>query len=224
MKNYLFLDIDGVLNATGALLDNNESRRPWQDFELVNGEKWGETVSPTMISHLNALIAKYKIQVIWLTSWETTAPAFGHKIGLDGSLDWPWLSTEDARGQWGKHVSIESYLFTKSGVSKNVAWIDDDLADEHDAAAWAVHKGIMALAPKPQHGITPAMLDQLDKHFARGLRGVNGGSGINVRIDGGPVNPAGSLSPGMAPLIEPVRNHAAMHATNEMRTQRRVLK
>lgn len=221
MNNYLFLDIDGVINATGALLDHNESRRPWRDFELVNGEQWGETVSPTMISRLKALIIKHKIKVVWLSSWQATAPAFGHKIGLDGSLDWPWLSTEDAHGQWGKYVSIESYLLHRLGVSKKIAWIDDDLADEHDAAAWAVHKGILTLAPKPQHGITPAMLDQLDKHFSRGFSGA---IEFATPVGGVAVNPGGSTSPGMAPLTSPIPNHAAMHAINEMPAQRRFIK
>lgn len=205
MKNYLFLDIDGVLNANDALLDHNESRRAWQDFEAVSGSRWGETVSPEMIGHLNAIISDHKVTVIWLSSWEERAPVFGYKVGLEGSIDWPWLSTEDARGKWGKHVSIEAYLNTLPGRNANVAWIDDDLGDEHKAALWATDNNILALAPRAKHGITPAMLAQLGKHFARGTRITEGRS----------------TAPGLSSLAQAIPHDAANRAINEMRAQRR---
>ncbi|UUX60157.1 HAD domain-containing protein [Glutamicibacter halophytocola] len=218
MKNYLFLDIDGVLNAVGALLDP-ERGRPWQDFEAVSGERWGETVSPEMIRHLNAIIVDHKVTVIWLSTWQDQAPAFGHKIGLEGSLDWPWLSTEDARGKWGKHVSIEAYLDKLPGRNANVAWIDDDLGDEHDSAVWAADNNILALAPRAKHGITPAMLVQLRKHFARGTRVVT-----TMTRDGGIADPGGSIAPGLSSLAQAIPSHAAAHAINEMRAQNRFVR
>lgn len=165
MTNILFLDIDGVLNACGALLDDFAGHRAWPDFELVTGERWGETVSPTMVQELNQVIGAHDVQLVWLTTWERTAPAFGHKIGLNGALVAPWLSTEDAKGEWGKLVSIRAYLRNHSKPGDRAAWLDDDLATEHEAALWAAHTGVLAIPPAPRHGITPAHLAQLANFY-----------------------------------------------------------
>lgn len=158
-RTHLYLDIDGVLNAYAALV--SEPRyRAWPDYRHTNPV--GEVVSPLMVGDLNALIAIHKLEVFWLTTWENTAPAWGQKIGLLGAENWPWLDTGDIEGKWGKFHSIKEHLaFTGA---KHAIWIDDDLKDEHDAAAWAADSGILALAPYGAHGITPAMIKQINTY------------------------------------------------------------
>jgi len=167
MTNYLFLDIDGVLNACGALLDDVRNHQAWPDYELVTGERWGETVSPQMVMELNQVMDAHNVRLVWLTTWQSAAPAFGHKIGIDGALEAPWLSTEDAMGEWGKLVSIRAFMQKHRKSGDKIAWFDDDLASEHQAALWAAQQGIHATPPAPRHGITPAHLHQLDKHYTR---------------------------------------------------------
>ncbi|MGQ3384521.1 HAD domain-containing protein [Glutamicibacter sp. TV12E] len=167
MTNYLFLDIDGVLNAVGALLDDVRNHQAWPDYELVTGERWGETVSPQMITELNHILNSHEVQLVWLTTWERAAPAFGHKIGIDRALDAPWLSVEDAHGEWGKLVSVRAFLTQHHKRGDKAAWFDDDLASEHDAALWAARQGILAIPPAARHGITPAHLHQLSGHYTR---------------------------------------------------------
>lgn len=170
MTNYLFLDIDGVLNACGALLDDVRMHQAWPDYELVNGERFGETVSPALVAGLNQIITRHNVTVVWLTTWEREAPAFGHNIGLHGAQDWPWLPTNDDHGEWGKHSSIRKYLHQHYQEGDRFAWFDDDLATEHDAALWAARQGILAIPSAPRRGITSAHLHLLAQHYevARG--------------------------------------------------------
>ena len=166
-SNFLFLDIDGVLNACGALLDDVRKHQAWPDHDLVAGERWGETVSPQMVTELNQILNDHDVRLVWLTTWESAAPAFGHKIGIDNALDAPWLSTEDAHGEWGKLVSVRAFFSQHSKLGDKVAWLDDDLASEHDFALWAARQGVLAIPPAARHGITPAHLHLLSEHYTR---------------------------------------------------------
>lgn len=167
MSNYLFLDIDGVLNAVAVLTHSPLSSRPWEDYQLVDKNRpWGETYSPSMVAALNELIAKHEVNVIWCTTWENTAPAFGEKIGLLGAEIWPFVETRDEHGVWGKHATLQD-IVANTNTEHKIAWIDDDLITEHDAQLWASQTGVLAIAPYVHHGITPATLHQLDKHYSR---------------------------------------------------------
>ena len=163
MTNWLFLDIDGVLNAHSALITDSTA---WPDYQLIDGKrKWAAVYSPEMVSHLNALIGAHDVTVIWATSWEDRAPLFGHSIGLRGAIDWPWLDTTDRDGNWGKHESLMRYIRLCSRPGDRIAWIDDDLTHEHEAALWAAQNDVLTIAPHANHGITPAHLEQLRRHY-----------------------------------------------------------
>lgn len=168
MSNHLFLDIDGVLNAVGALSHVSESKRPWQDYSLVPNERYSETYSPEMIGHLNEVIERWNVSVTWLTTWEKEAPAFGQKIGLAGSENWSWLSTRDWPETWGKHASIRNQIKKGRKRRDRIIWIDDDLHTEPDAQLWAADAGVLAIAPYVHHGILPAHIALMNKHYAEG--------------------------------------------------------
>lgn len=170
MSNHLFLDIDGVLNAVGALSHVSESKRPWQDYALVPQERFSETYSPEMIRHLNEVIERWDVKVTWLTTWESEAPTFGKKIGLTGSENWPWLNTRDRFGIWGKHASIRSELMIHRERNDNIIWIDDDLQTEPDAQLWAADARVLTIAPYVHHGILPAHIALMNTHYAEGKR------------------------------------------------------
>lgn len=167
MTNRLFLDIDGVLNACGALTVVRESARPWQDYAIVPRDRFQETVSPEMVRHLNEVIERWDVKVTWLTMWEEYAPEFGQKIGLTGSEGWPWLDTSDWPDTWGKHASIRNQLMIHRERNDRIIWIDDDLHTEPDAQLWAVDSGVLAIVPHVHHGIIPAHIALMNKHFRK---------------------------------------------------------
>lgn len=170
MNNHLFLDIDGVLNAVGALNTLPKTKRPWSDYQLVEqGTRFNETYSPTMIKQLKDLIEKHRIKVHWLSTWEEDAHEFGIKIGLAQmhGLKWPYLDTEDQFGVWGKHRSLRLHNAIHRERGDRIAWIDDDLRDEYEAQLWASESGILTIAPNPHQGITPAHLHILNEHYTK---------------------------------------------------------
>jgi hypothetical protein len=165
-KFYLFLDIDDVLQASCAFY--NESKA-WPDFQYADQYRKQEIFSPMMIQKLNDFIREYSPEVYMVTSWEERAKAFCIQIGLEGSENWPWLnSTVDFEGKWSKFHSVLNMTTTR-GVTSPAIWLDDDLADEHEAALWAAQNGVLAIAPRREHGITEAHLAQM-RAYAENLK------------------------------------------------------
>lgn len=156
----LYLDIDGVLNAWGAIIERSKA---WPDYQLTKTKR--EVYSPSMVAALNAFIAEHSPRVFWVTTWEDTAPAWGESIGLVGAGDWPWLdSIYGLTRHWAKHESVVATSALPNGGVRPAIWLDDDLTDEHDAALWAAKAGILAIAPNGHHGITPAHLAQMQAY------------------------------------------------------------
>ena len=167
MTNYLFLDIDGVLNAPLAKLNHSTAWPEYRYAQRKPGYTYGEIVAPEMINQLNQLIKEHDVTVVWLTTWEEEAPDFGQRIGLNEATGWEWLDTGDRNGNWGKWESIKTYLNNYRQKHDHIAWLDDDLVDEHDASLWAAKNNILAIAPTNTHGITPAHLQQLQNHYRK---------------------------------------------------------
>jgi hypothetical protein len=167
---HLYLDIDGVLNAYDRL-EHTPSDWPSGYRPIIAGG-YILIVADDCVARLNALIAEHGIVPHWLTSWEKTAQEAGPMIGLKGSESWPWF---EARGftqrAWTKHTSIRDHL--EQTQPELAFWLDDDLAHVRTAREWAdQHPGLHAYAPDPTHGITPAILDDIERaikaHAARG--------------------------------------------------------
>lgn len=165
-KFFLFLDIDDVLQASCAFYDRSKA---WSDFQYVDQFRKKEIVSPAMIRMLNQFIRNYSPEVYMVSSWEERSKDFTTKIGLEGSENWPWLnSTVDLQGMWAKHHSVLNITTTR-GITAPAIWLDDDLADEHEAALWAAENGVLAIAPRREHGITEAHLAQM-RAYAENLK------------------------------------------------------
>lgn len=165
-KFYLFLDIDDVLQASCAFYDRSKA---WPDFQYADKWRKKEIFSPLMIQKLNDFIREYEPEVYMVTSWEERAKEFTTKIGLEGSENWPWLNSMiDFEGKWSKHHSVLNMTTTR-GETAPAIWLDDDLADEHEAALWAAENGVLAIAPRREHGITEAHLAQM-RAYAENLR------------------------------------------------------
>ncbi|MFK4298129.1 hypothetical protein ABH924_003290 [Arthrobacter sp. GAS37] len=159
MTTHLYLDIDGVLNAW---LRGPKSPSLWDGGYEFHQCWYGEYVAPAMISRLNTLIAEHGITGHWLTTWMEAAPMFGSLIGLEGSESWPVLEAVKGTGRhWSKWSTIRRHFNTTQPDA--ALWIDDDLALNRRALRWAKTAGVLAWAPNGFHGITPAMLEDIEQ-------------------------------------------------------------
>lgn len=160
MRNHLYLDIDGVLNAYERHVVRDEFLR-WPEY-VAYGREY---VAPAMIEALNGVIADYDVNVYWLTTWESGAGDFGKMIGLEGSESWPWLPALGHGHQgWEKFDSIRRHV--AQSLPDVAYWIDDDLLHEPEARVWAQQTGVNWIAPHGLHGITPENIASMRASFS----------------------------------------------------------
>lgn len=162
MTIHLYLDLDGPVNPVSALVDPSSLGPAWPDYQVGPGGKG--VISPLMVAELNQFIASYQVIAHWVSMNEELCNAWGEAAGITGSGQWPWLPTRDFRDVWGKHQSVRQHIIETR--PDRAIWIDDDLADEHDAALWAARNGVLSLTPHNRHGITPAMFEQMRRFVA----------------------------------------------------------
>lgn len=160
MTDYLLLDVDGVLNATG---------RPRNlAFETT----------VTIQGHVLAVPAgtrewvadlEQRFAMVWATTWEDDAPGMlaGH-FGF--GADWPWIPMRN----FAKSPRLTSKLppvrwWLKQNLSRGdrFAWVDDGLLP--DAWTWAASSGwpSLLLAPPTLSGWTWRHVQELLAFAAR---------------------------------------------------------
>lgn len=163
---YLFLDIDEVLCPSGALFNRSTA---WPDFRWVDTRTRSHVYSPSMVEALNDFIREYKPTVVTVSMHEDRARYLCNLLGLENSYSWPWLKVRRSNsGVWTKFESIRDKATTEGAVVPSI-WIDDDLANEHEASLWAAENGVLALSTSMSHGITRAHLVHM-KNYAEGVR------------------------------------------------------
>jgi hypothetical protein len=153
----LYLDVDGVLCPFGAAGSNGWGTA-WRhaDAGLLP-----VAFAPELVAGLNSLAASAELRCVWLTSWEELAPQYlCPAIGLHGAR-WPHLTAEGAGSGpgWWKLAAIQDDV-ERTGPD-TVAWVDDQLAYEAEAQAWAGVMGrrLLAVSPDPRRGISPSELE-----------------------------------------------------------------
>jgi hypothetical protein len=153
----LYLDVDGVLCPFGAAGSNGWGT-PWR---YADAGLLPVAFAPELVAGLNSLAVTAELRCVWLTSWEELAPQYlCPAIGLDGA-QWPHLTAEGAGSGpgWWKLDAIQDDVERTSPDA--VAWVDDQLAYEAEAQAWARIMGhrLLAVSPDPRRGISPSELD-----------------------------------------------------------------
>jgi hypothetical protein len=171
MTTDIFIDVDGVINAFPRKADvaswgwRAEVRR-----RRVNG--YMITYSPELIERLNAIAARPDVRMHWLTTWcsdaaEKLAPA----IGLDAE-DWTVVGEDTffgpdfdghqvANGVWWKF----KVLRTLKDRSPRTVWLDDHLKGARSALFWALHEGILAIAPNENTGLTLENIEAVEAYL-----------------------------------------------------------
>ena len=156
----LLLDVDGVLNALGR------PPRGWPEYRttraVADGTVWPIAWAPAVVERLNGLAREGRAEVQWLTTWVDDAPAdLAPRLGLDDFA------------VAGRHEDADGYAWWKEGVARAVpdgralVWLDDDLAVEGGARAWAqARPRTLAIAPDPLVGLSPDDLEQVERFLA----------------------------------------------------------
>jgi len=164
---WLFIDVDGVLNAVGEA--------PLDDHRLVVQVENGLSVfpiryDPRVVDRLNALTRDGLVQLIWLTTWARAArDSLAPAIGLDpggrvladpGDPELARHPYDPHRPWWKLALLLEAI---EDDPDQPVAWCDDDL-DEGTKGRFAdLHPGpSLLITPDPGVGLTLEDLDRIE--------------------------------------------------------------
>lgn len=146
----LALDVDGTVSPfspTGS----------WPDFAPTPRARLDTLLSAQMAVALAALPADR----IWLTDWETSANAI-----IGATFGWAPLPVltrpTQPDGGWWKLAALRAYR-PRRGVP--LVWVDDQLATNPEAQAWArrLPTPSLLISPDPFTGITPAHVEQISE-------------------------------------------------------------
>ena len=153
----LYLDVDGVLCPFGAAGSSGWGTA----WRYADAGLLPVAFAPELVAGLNSLAATAELRCVWLTSWEELAPQYlCPAIGLDGAR-WPHLTAAGAGSGpgWWKLDAIQDDVERTSPDA--VAWVDDQLAYEAEAQAWARIMGhrLLVVSPDPRQGISPSELE-----------------------------------------------------------------
>ena len=164
---WLFIDVDGVLNAVGEA--------PLDDHRLVVQVENGLSVfpiryDPRVVDRLNALTRDGLVQLIWLTTWARAArDSLAPAIGLDpggrvladpGDPELARHPYDPHRPWWKLALLLEAI---EDDPDRPVVWVDDDLDDATKARFVNLHPGrSLLLTPDPGVALTLEDLDRLE--------------------------------------------------------------
>jgi hypothetical protein len=161
----LYLDVDGVVCPFGAT-----GGTPWGTaWRYAYAGMLEVAYAGELVEDLNRLAPEPGLRCVWLTSWEDLAPAvLCPATGLNGS-GWPVLTADGAGSgaEWWKLEAIQADV--SISAPERIIWVDDQLAYEGRAQAWARILGARALlvSPDPRTGLSPQELDAI-RTFAQG--------------------------------------------------------
>jgi len=175
MNPYLFLDVDGVLNAFD--LDLSGEADMFDDFEVHEVELTLEDDFPrTFIVCLSlamcARIAQLVVDIHWATTWEHRADS--HIAPLCGlPRGRPALTPGDGAEEWNLDWKFTEVRRTVERDPRPFVWIDDHLDLFGDwqltPRLWATDLAVPSLliAPDPATGLQPTQLDAVEQFVRR---------------------------------------------------------
>ena len=146
----LIVGVDGVLAPLRAMSQGDT----WGDWRAAGGVGVRVPVSPLMGSSLKSLPAK----IVVCSDWGSRAEILSEELGWDGVEA---LRRELPSRWWWKLDAVRAFLGARP--RRPIAWVDDELRDHPEAAAWLMRAGVPALllSPNPKVGITPSDVERL---------------------------------------------------------------
>lgn len=160
----LYLDVDGVVCPFGPT-----GTTPWgSPWRYGYAGMLEVAYAAELVADLNRLALWPGLRCVWLTSWEELAPAVLCPVtGLKGG-SWPLLTGDGPGGgaEWWKLEAIQADV--GRNTPERIIWVDDQLAFEGRAQAWAriLGRRVLLVSPDPRTGISPGELEAI-RAFAR---------------------------------------------------------
>lgn len=164
-RPYLFLDVDGVLNATQAPLVGE-----WNDFKshkvrLDHGGGLRSTYTLHLSREMCAALLALDVDIRWVTTWEHHANTLLRKH--TGFPHFPVAaSASDAKTGWS-NAGHQNWKWSGVQTILEIAprptiWIDDEAIPEV-AGDWMSDRRIshMLIVPDSTVGITPKQIDRI---------------------------------------------------------------
>ena len=146
----LIVGVDGVLAPLRAMTHEDT----WGDWRAAGGVGVRVPVSPLMGASLKNLPAK----IVVCSDWGSRADILSEELGWDGVEA---LRRELPSRWWWKLDAVRAFLGARP--RRPIAWVDDELRDHPEAAAWLMRAGVPALllSTDPKVGITPSDVERL---------------------------------------------------------------
>lgn len=172
---YLFLDVDGVLNA----FDLDTSLGGFDDFvghEIVvdNGTGFRMFLEVLLSLEMGRRISALPVEIIWLTTWGHDADLeIAPRCGLPGGL--PVITTPSeatGNGSW----KVGAVMEVLDRQPRPFVWVDDDLDDIRARGKSArelveeLNLPGLLVAPDPRTGLIPEQLESIEAFVSQASR------------------------------------------------------
>lgn len=169
-RTKLYLDVDGVLNADFA-------RANWSDTKKFKANVYPMTVSMELVEQLTNLVAKYDLELVWLTTWNADNDVLTYVVPqLEGFLTGGRiLSTPgvlepigwSSQVGWsnGENWKVEALLLDQKENPSDFVWIDDWEVPIHREGVQMLlgeTRNMFLLGPNAEYGVTPTQVADLD--------------------------------------------------------------
>ena len=147
----IIMGIDGVVAPLKAMnLDDT-----WGDWAPAPGAQVRVPVSRAM----GAAISQIPGELVFCSDWGSRSTVVAEALGLDGVFS---LRRELPSRWWWKLDAVRAFLGSRP--RRPIVWVDDELRQHPEAAAWMMRAGVPALllSPDPREGLTREDIDRLN--------------------------------------------------------------
>lgn len=146
----LFLDVDGVINASMP--------QGWGKTQVGMARGFRIHWAPAMIKAL----FDAKMSLTWATTWREYAPAeIAPLIGRGRNAEWLNPSDETRMMDWSIYWKFDAMQAEE--ISEPFVWIDDEITEVHVNSAR--DNGGFAFAPNPRTGISPMDIIKINAYL-----------------------------------------------------------
>ncbi|MEC5149922.1 HAD domain-containing protein [Cryobacterium sp. GrIS_2_6] len=163
MRARLYLDVDGVVNATNArLIWGDEESASVTLHSVVGPDKVFTVVwAPALIAALDDLRADFDLDLVWLSTWNEghsvltgLVPAFG---GLERGRILPYHPEEKVHGEASGWWKARSILDDQAAAPAPFIWIDDVEIELHGYRMLNAPTGmsVLMIPTNTMAGLTP---------------------------------------------------------------------
>lgn len=155
MKPIWLLDIDGVVNC-GNRTPPTHLGYNFLEFKQRAGDgyEYNMIVAKEVVDFIDEMSDFF--QIVWCTTWQQDANAFGKKIGLK---EFPWIDESKlpySQYHW-KRAAFEK--FQEAGHS--VLWTDDDIRKFYNYPRKVAFDNCLLIWPSTFEGLCPRHLDKI---------------------------------------------------------------